>query len=348
MRVAETPTNSVFNEDRDMMPSHSDEALSRALHVFDRQWHGIRSATACLPGGKLGITHTAELTGEDYRHIEGLIYRHRFEAVCFQGYSDAADRLVEILNRNFGQELRIYAVTHVTTSQFEHTFEMAMLRKIYDRLRQGYLRRVGSVKPNFHLFHPGTWPECIINIPPDISRLVIPLPARDPGTVFIPVENTWRKNLYTQVIAAHESKLVNHVLMVNWPSKLDQLMRLPKNQVVGFKQLDGLLATMAISSLVLNGSFSECQPMTQLEAVAVGRPTITGPLRLPVFSDHPLSRLCEITELDDPGLFRRRIDAILQEWRNNGRGMSEMIADFSRLRTAAGLARYKEFLEIAG
>lgn len=338
----------MFNEDRDVLASHSDAALSRVLHVFDRSWHGIRSATACLPGGKLGISHEAELIGEDYRHIEGLIYRYGFEAICFQGYSDKADRLVEILNRNFAPDLRIYAVTHVTTSQFEHAFEMAMLKKIYDRLDQGFIRRVGSVKTNFHLFHPGTWPECILNIPPNLARLVVPLPARDPGTVFIPVENTWRKNLYTQVIAAHGSNLVDHVMMVNWPSQLDQLMRLPKIQIVGWQQLEGLLANIAVSSVVLNGSFAECQPMTQLEAVAIGRPTITGPLRLPVFSDHPLSQLCEITELDDPGLFRRRLDAVLEEWRKDPRGMSEMIADFGRLRTAAGLGRYKEFLEISG
>jgi hypothetical protein len=328
--------------------AHTDAALARVLHVFDQAWHGIRSATSCLPGGKLAISHAADLSGEDFRHIEGLIFKYGYEAVCFQGYSEKTDLLCDVLGRTFGPELRLYVVTHVTTSQFEHAFEMAMLKRIYDRVDRGSIKRAGSVKPNFHLFHPKTWPGCVFNIPPDLSQMIVFLPEREPGTVFIPVENTWRKNLYTQVIAAQGSEFVDRVMLVNWPSHLDQLMRLDKLQLVGFQPLPGLLANMALSRLVLNGSFAECQPMTQLEALAVGTPTITGPLRLPVFSEHPLAQLCEVDELDDPGLFRRRLELVLREWRSDPLGLSQMISEFVRLRIAAGLTSYKEFLEISG
>jgi glycosyltransferase involved in cell wall biosynthesis len=160
------------------------------------------------------------------------------------------------------------------------------------------------------------------------------------------VENTWRKNLYTQVIAAQGSKKVRRICLVNWPTYLDGLMVLEKAQLVGFQSLPGLLAHMRLAQLVANVSFSECQPMTQLEALAMGTPAIVGPLRLPVFSGHLLSELCEAAEFDDPGLLRQRFDLVIDEWSRDPVGLSEMISDFVTLRTAAGLASYKEFLEL--
>jgi hypothetical protein len=336
----------VLNEERDTIVAHSDPAMRHVLHVFDQHWHGIRSATACLPGTKLGISHKNEITREELRQIDRLISERGFRVLCFQGYSETADRLVDHLHAKFGSDLRLCAVTHVTTSQFEHHFEIAMLERIHDKVGSGVIARAGSVKPNFHLFHEKTWSSCIVNIPPDLSRIILALPMREPGNVFVPLENTWRKNLYTQVIAAHGSPKVRRLCLVNWPTYLERLMLLDKAQLVGFQQLPGLLAHMRLAQLVLNVSLSECQPMTQLEALAVGTPAMVGPLRLPEFSNHAMSKLCEVTELDDPGLLRCRLDTVLDEWARDPLGLSELIADFLRLRAAVGLARYREFLEL--
>jgi hypothetical protein len=335
----------VVNEERDVVVAQSDLALGPVLHVLDRHWHGIRSATACLPGGKLGISHKNDVSPGELKAINRLIAAGGFRRVCFQGYSETADRLVDHLHAEFGPDLPLYVVTHVTTSQFEHHFEMAMLDRIFEKVGRA-ITRVGSVKPNFHLFHEKTWPQCVLNVPPDLSRLIVALPNREPGNVFIPLENTWRKNLYTQVIAAQHSEKVRRICLVNWPTYLERLMILDKAQLVGFQPLPGLLAHMRLAQLVANVSFSECQPMTQLEALAVGTPAVVGPLRVPVFSDHPLSELCEVTEIDDPGLLRRRFELIFDEWTRDPDGLSQMISDFLRLRTTTGLASYREFLEL--
>ena len=344
--MVEDQTRIVFNEDRDIVVAHRDPTLDSVLHVFDQHWHGIRSATASLPGGKLGISHLHELGGEEMRHIVGLIFKHQFRAVCFQGYSEQADRLAVCLHRDFGRDLRLCVVTHVTTSQFEHTFEMNMLSRIYERLAKGVLWRAGSVKPNFHLFHNDTWRACIFNMPPDTSRLGLAKPRCESGTVFIPVENTWRKNLYTQVIAAHGSSEVDRIMLVNWPSHLDEIFSLDKLSLLGFQPLRGLLHCMGLSEVVMNATLSECQPMTQLEALTVGTPTVTGPLRLPGFSDHPLGKLTEVAELDDPGLLRARLEAVLLERRTNPGGLEEMMSNFVRLRIEASLDSYQEFLQL--
>jgi len=53
-----------------------------------------------------------------------------------------------------------------------------------------------------------------------------------------------------------------------------------------------------------------------------------------------------VTELDDPGLLSRRMETVLDAWRTDSRGLVEMISDFVGQRVAAGLASYKEFLEL--
>lgn len=344
--IGQRPIPIMFDEERDTILAHPDQALGGVLHVMDRDWHGIRSATAALPGGKLTVSYKNLLNAEETRLVLRRIRDRGYRAVCFQGYSSTADRLLEDVRREFGPGLPLFAVTHVTTSQFEHHFEMEMLERIHERLRSGLLARVGSVKPGFHHFLASTWPQCIVNIPPDLSRLILALPNRETGTVFIPVENTWRKNLYTQVIAAHGSEKVRRLCLVTWPNHLERVMVLDKAQLVGFQSLPGLLAHMRLAQVVANVSFSECQPMTQLEALAVGTPTLVGPLRLPGFTSHPLSALCEVSDLDDPGSLRGRLETVLDEWTRDPAGLSEMISDFLKLRTAAGLSRYREFLEI--
>ncbi len=335
-----------FNEDRDVIAANRDAAMGRVLHVFDRHWHGIRAATGCLPGGKLAISHKTGLVGDELRHIEGLIFKCGFEAVCFQGYSETADKLAEVLHDAFGSDLRQYAVTHVTTSQFEHAFEMHMLKRIYDKVQRGILRRAGSVKPDFQHFHELAWPKCVLNLPPNLERMRLALPEREPETVFIPVENTWRKNLYTQVIAAQGSDMVSSIIVVNWPTHLDGLLPLGKLRMIRFQALSGLLAHMRLSQAVCNLSFSECQPMTQLESLAVGTPALVNKLRLPGFSDHPLSQLTEVDVMDGPGYLREKLETVLGEWRRDPKGLGEMIADFLQLRIKAGIQSYHEFLEL--
>lgn len=334
-----------FNDPRDLRLSHEHDQLRNVLHIFDADWHGIRSATGCLPGHKLAITHKRKLMGDEIRHIEGLIVRHGIRAICYQGYSHTADDLVTILSRTFSGYCRQYAVTHVTSAQFEHMFEMDMLSLMAARKREGMLRNLGSVKPDFHFVCPSFSPILLVNLAPRLQRT--PRVLRVPTSAFVPVENTWRKNLYTSILALERADAIERIFTVNEPSKLETVTPLKKVELVGYQSKVNLLGYMASCGLVMNTTLAECQPMTQLEALAVGTPTLTGPLLLGELSEHPLGKLTEMHSLDNPRELVEPVERIVSIWKNDPSEINEMIADNLALRRKLSFDSYLEFLELA-
>lgn len=333
-----------FNEERDLQFADKTAGFESVMHICDRDWHGIRSATGCLPGHKATISHKQQLHGEEIRHLEGLIFHHDIKAICFQGYSDTANSLCEILHNIFGHDLRQYAVTHVTSVQFENKFEMRMLKLMQERKREGILRNLASVKPDFHFVCPEFTGPLITNIVPNLPYR--PYSIRNQSIAFVPIENTWRKNLYTNVLACEASKKITQVLAVNEPSNLGDSRALRKTRVVGYQDKVNLFGFMASVGLVLNVTLAECQPMTQLEALAMGTPCLTGPLGLGAISKHPLSKMTEVGILDNPRFIMEAADRIIDAWEVDADNMIDMIADIVKLRRIIGLDSYRTLLEL--
>ena len=121
---------------------HADPAFDRVLHIAHRDWHGIRQATAYVPGHKLLIPAGGGLDEADFEAIERQVSELGITRAVFQGYSNQADALALRLAATCGPDLRLYAITHVTPAQFDNYFEMEMLRHDpASRLRQAPLRR---------------------------------------------------------------------------------------------------------------------------------------------------------------------------------------------------------------
>jgi hypothetical protein len=339
------PARLEFNSERDTAYAHSDRRMDRVLHLFHQDWHGIRSASACLPGHKAAISHEGVFDGEFLRHIFGLIYKHRIAAICCQGISQNSVLLAELIRTEFGDNLTIVAVTHVSSAQFEYSFEIEMQRLLIGALRRGIFNRIASVKPEFHTVADCYWPETIYNCAPNVAGFAAAA-SPDLRAVFIPVENTWRKNLYTNVLAACHSDRVDSVFCVNRPSALEEIADLRKLSVTGYLRLMNLYAFMGTVGCVLNASLAECQPMTQLESAAMGTPCITGPLRLPKFAQHPLTALTEVEYLDSPAEIRGALETILQERETDPDGLQAMITDYLDTRRCAALESYVRLLDV--
>ncbi len=103
-----------FDAPRDVDVAHDAPWAGRVMHVFDAGWHGIRSATGCLPGHKLAITHAGPFDGEGARHVVGLIHRFGIDRVVYQGFSFRAAELARMVRHDFGSEVIQSVVTHVS------------------------------------------------------------------------------------------------------------------------------------------------------------------------------------------------------------------------------------------
>ncbi len=310
------------------------------LNIYHDNWFGIKSAAAAMPGDKL-VINPETISPDHFESIAKTIASSGASFVCFQGFSEPLAQLATYLKAHLGSALKLFAVSHVTSTQFQAPFEIRMQAALVRLLNEGVFERIGSVKPHFHEVVPQTWPKTLINFCPTMQGISA-LP--DVSRVFIPVENHWRKGLYTNLIAALRASEVSIVRTVNEPKHLELIESLEKVSVTGFLSPERMVEEISAAAAVMNVSLAECQPMTQLEAFALGRPCLTGPLGLEEFADDELIRLCTVERLDTPHGIIMKLEALLSLWRRDTIGMTQMIANHVSHRQALALTRLNEFL----
>jgi len=334
----------VFDSPIMLRTSHQADGFERVLHIAHHEWHGIRQATAYSPGHKLLISAHESIHDDEKRVIAETISRMGIERICIQGYSENSDALLLYLRAVLGPSVKFFMVSHVTTAQFDHHFEMVVISRLLNRLKFGALDGIASVKPNFGKAIEGFWDGTIINYAP---RMTMPRGRRSPQVeVYAPLDIGWRKNLFTNVMAASLASNVDTVKTANFPNGLENLHDLHKLRLVGYLRGRDLLDEMARSSLTLIATLAECQPMTQLESFAAGTPALTGPLELVEFDKDPLIKLCTTYHLDNPALLAKDIEKIVDAVRGDPEAIEQMIAAHLEHRHEIATQNYAEFLEI--
>ena len=337
-----------FNTARDHRYAYKDDRFKRTLHIFDAHWHGIRSATGAFPGQKLAISHKNRPSVEGLKHITGLIFHHGINRVCFQGYSELADQIARHIHSQFGDSVPLFVIGHVNSAQLEYFFEMDMQARIALAFKEGLFKRVGSVKPQFDLVFPGCFKKTIINFAPNNPFQGSKPTATEPGTVFLPLETGWRKNLWTNTIAALHSAETKKLYTVNWPKGLDALHDLSRVQQTGFLDRTMMFDQIARAEIVMSVTLAECQPMTQLEALAVGTPALMGPLDIPELHNpaDEWNSLVEVSPCDTPSPLIKALGRLRSVMKSDPKAVTEMMESHLSKRTQIGLDILSEFLYV--
>ena len=333
----------IFNSKEMMAYAHQSNEFNNVLHVAHHEWHGIRNATASCPGNKLLISADTELTELDKFQISSEIEKKDYRIIVFQGYSLNADELLLYLKAKFGDDLRCFAITHVNTVQFENYFELRIQEKLFLRKKYGILEKIASVKPGFGLIFETYWKETIINFAPKVEEEEF-MKFDKTISIYCPLESSWRKNLYTNVLAATLIENVKIVKLTNYPNGLENIFNLNKLRLVGFLEGRKLLQEMANSTIIIMVTLAECQPMTQLESFAVGTPSLTGPLQLKEFQNDELYKISTCKTVDNPILIKKAIERLLEEINNHPSSIKEMIKCHLALRHKIAFQRYLDFI----
>ena len=339
--------NAVFDDIRMRSRENAHPAFDKVVHVVHAEWHGIRKATAYCPGHKLLIPgEEEELEQADIESIAEKLSELGITRIVFQGYSDNADKLALHLRAVFDPSVQLSAVTHVTTAQFDHVFEMEMQARLLMRRRYNTLSRIGSVKPGFHKAFPEYWSKTLLNFAPKVDTSIFMTSSGGLREAYVPLDIGWRKNLYTNALGASLCEKIARVSVTNFPVGLDAFADLSKLRLVGFLRGDALLSQMASSDVLVLGTFAECQPTTQLEGLAVGTPVLTGPLGLDDFPGDPLLELTQMPILDNPAEIAASLDRLIDVIERDETEIPQMIDAHLARRHELAFERYADFLQL--
>jgi glycosyltransferase involved in cell wall biosynthesis/SAM-dependent methyltransferase len=340
--AAEKPA-ALWDEPMDTRWAQADTRFGRVLHVFHQEWLGIRASAGYTPGHKLAVTAGRLLTPAEHAAIIQQIGNRLIRTVVFHGYSKTADELLQLIRRALGTGVQLYVVWLGNTSQFHLEFELAMFRNLLERKRHHVVDGIACVKPDMHLISRQIFQQTLLSLPPRVETQ--PREGALSGDAFIPVPNDWRKNFYSNLLAAHEVKRVKRVVVTTdfVPFPGDEGDRVLHVRSPGRNEV---FRIMRESDVILNATLSECQPMTALEGLSLGTPCITGPLSLKDLDHHPYQQLTQVRGVDSVRELRDAIERILDLREKSPGELREMAADYSRTLCADALHRYAEFLQL--
>jgi SAM-dependent methyltransferase len=324
--------------------SHADPRFRRVVHLFHQEWHGIRAAAGYFPGHKVAITCARPLTPDELKRTVEACTGGLLQAVVVHAWSPNMRDLVHLLRHEAGSALRLCAVWHGSSAQFHFDPEWEFFAELLELRARGVLDGVACVKPDLHLLDARLHPRPLLNLPPRLPAPPSPPSGGLKQRAFIPMPNDWRKNFYTNLYAACGVERLRDLYVtarfLHGPSLT------PGRRVVSLAPPPRapLFRLVADMDLVLNASLSECQPMTALEAMALGVPCLTGPLSLGALDEHPYQKLAQVPGVDSVGALRAAIERVLDLAEQRPAELRAMMADFLAALAPQALDRLGELV----
>ncbi|KHL26501.1 hypothetical protein PK98_08835 [Croceibacterium mercuriale] len=329
----------LWDSRQDVMYAHHNGPLANVLHIFHKEWHGIRAAAGSLPGRKLAIPET-RLTQADLNALALDIQDANPERIVLHGFSDNMAVLMRSF-RSAGLTDRIFLVFHGSPAQWWNEADRAVALEMIEMAQDGFMRGLHIMKngmevPGAPLFRP-----LLYNLSP-VHRGEIDVPQSDRVSAFVPGWGTWIKNVFGSVYGASLSDQVEEVWAfasgLKLPSPLDDKLVILKagNREETFKRYQ-------TSHLTLNVSLIDCHPMVNVESQSLGRPCVRSNLYLDLLEDHEYVKIVSVDHNNSSSAVKDAVDRTLDVSQEE---MSDMILDYQSKIDTLGVKRYIEFLEL--
>lgn len=322
--------------------SSSIDYANSTLHIYHKDWWGIKSAALLLPG------HKYEIGAFDPKPDPDVLYEimvdNDIRYVFFQGFSLNAAGLLDELWEKTKNDVNYSAVAHVSAAQFDNQFELDMLSEMAHRKAQGMLKEVFSVKPGFSSAIDFCNPHLLVNSFPKIkreSRI-----KRDYSIGFIPLTRGLRKNMQANHLGLIRSDNYTKIISSISDSCFINTVDDSKVEYLGFISPHIVSKLLMKAGLVMNVTLVECQPMVFNEACAAGVPCLTGPLFLPFAAKHELRGLTEIREADNVKKITQYADNIYGLWKADAKGLTQICHDYVDTVRRLSIESYAEAINI--
>jgi hypothetical protein len=334
----------LFDDPADTTWAHVVPELSRVVHVFHQQWHGIRAAAGYSPGRKLAITAERSLSRKEMRQAVEFCASFTSPVILVHSFSAYAHELIVALRKVLGRSVRILSVWHGSTAQFHYDYECDTFANLMELRLRGLIDGVACVKPDMHLVSGRVFPKTLLNLPPRVDAARRRPVEQRSHAALIPTPNDWRKNFYTNLYACMAAPSVRQVYATARFIEPKGLSLTKPVQRLKSPGRGELFEVMRKVDVVLNASLSECQPMTALEGLALRVPCITGPLGLGSLDEHPYQRLTQLARVDMVGPLRDAIEQVMELQGRSPRELVEMMDSYESLLCSEAVRRYQEFI----
>ncbi|KVD75153.1 hypothetical protein WK72_06440 [Burkholderia ubonensis] len=328
---------------RDTTYANADLRFDRVCHIFHNDWMGIRSAVGALPGYKLAIPSSAGIPVHEIEVIMQRLHDCGIEKIVLHGISDSMYALTRALADNgFGEQ---FLVWHGTTTQWVWDDERRYAQMAIRMAREGRVKRFSAIRRGLGpIVGERNFAPQLVNMPPRVHNGQVKRrpPRSGRYSALAPSWNDLRKNLATNVLAAHTVNSVDSIYVVAKDFELPNWIS-TKVKKVGYRDHASMLELMATMDIVLNVTTIDCHPMVDLEAMSVGTPCVRGPLFLDGLESHPYVRL---TAVDNPMSVEDVAQCIRHVFNTGESELIGMMDDYTRQLRELSAQRYAEFLAI--
>lgn len=338
----EKPTKYLIDDVRDTVYASSEFDFMNVVHVFHREWFGIRAAAGSLPGRKIAISAEENLSEQDLFDIRNIVLSLSPSKIVFHAMSPNMAALIHILSREFDSSF-LFFVHHGAPSQWFHEPDRKAAFIALDMLDKGILRRVHIMRAGFQYSHKGLFTPILLNKSPRLEHFKTHFSDRlENFNVFIPGWTGWRKNIYVNAYAAALCEEVETIVAYGSDIILPENLQ-HKLHHVKFIDRVQTMHLMCNARLTMNASLVDCHPMANIESQALGVPCIQGNLFLDALEDHEYCTFTQVSDVNSVFEIQTRIRSCLsQDWNY----MSEMTRDYQTKLDVISLDRYRDFLEL--
>ncbi|WP_132252410.1 hypothetical protein [Methylobacterium segetis] len=327
-----------FDANRDVRFSQNDNGLFRhSLILFTQQWVGIRQACGAFPGHKLAIDSHNKFTLEQVEEILALLHQHHIKSVFVHGMAPSTSKLLRVVKRAM-PELRIFGVWHGTMAGWSYSEELALFREFLSLAQTRIFEKIGFLRTGMHHLSEYAFPKTLVNLVPktDIERATLPFFTKPLKCIFPSWNNQW-KNMFTNVVGAQSSPYVDEILAYS-QSDIDIFSKLKH---VPFIDHSAHMHRLSLIDLCLNVSVNDCQPMTELEGLSVGTPSLRGDLDLDFVTLHEYERLFTVSKYLNADAIRSKISDLAAL---DGQYIFDIVVEYRQLLYKRSFERYSEFI----
>jgi hypothetical protein len=343
----------VFNKSSDIsgilesigqIRKHSD-VLNCVFRATGSNWLGVNIAgRSMFPGATIEIPQyhsTQVISDKEINAICDEILKHKFETFVLQGFTPYISKFILDLKKHKPAP-RVLLVHHGFISELsDNLLQIQSVNEIVRLCQEGKIDKLGLVKTGHEkLFAElfGIKTALLYNKIP-VKNLVTKPGKHDKLHIGVLMNNSFRKNFHTQVVAALlvENAIV-HVIDKSELYYLNSRDRIREHGIMPHGKFLDLLTSMDIN---LHVTFSESfggQVFT--ESLGSGIPCLSGYSNGFLDNDPQLTELLCVKEMDDPLAIKSKIDQIL----HTGNGLGEKLIEYCTKMNRLADESLQEFL----